>query len=331
MGYALRLRWEWLRRSTPGAVWASLASRPERIVVSMFQSSVTVTVGDGASAYFWLDSWLPAGPLCRTAPNLFAAVAPRRRRRTVRHALEEQRWTRDITGAPTAPVLLEYFEVWDTMETVQLDPLTPDRFVWRWSPCGSYTASSAYRAFFYGRSELARARYVWKAAVPPKLKFIFWLALHGRIWTADRRRRHGLQQEATCSLCDQEDETRDHLLSSCTVTREIWAWLLNHVGLQQLTPVHTSVTADWWLQTRKAVPANQRRAFDSVVMIVSWVVWNERNARIFRGMARSTAQICEGVRECYRSSLTPATLVFERCSGSSGRCAQCFPVAKLVS
>lgn len=30
LGFALRLRWEWLRRSKPNAAWAQLPSKPER-------------------------------------------------------------------------------------------------------------------------------------------------------------------------------------------------------------------------------------------------------------------------------------------------------------
>jgi hypothetical protein len=29
----------------------------------------------------------------------------------------------------------------------------------------------------------------------PKVRFFFWLALHGRCWTANRRMRHGLQDD----------------------------------------------------------------------------------------------------------------------------------------
>lgn len=54
---------------------------------------------------FWLDSWLPNGPICRTAPNLFRAVARHRRKCSVKDALYDWRWTRDITGVPTAVVL----------------------------------------------------------------------------------------------------------------------------------------------------------------------------------------------------------------------------------
>jgi hypothetical protein len=263
----------------------------------MFSSSVSVQVGDGASARFWEDSWLPDGPLRRTAPNLYLAVAARRRARKVRDALHDKQWTRDVTGAPTAAVLLEYFQVWDALETIQLDPLTPDRYIWKWTSCGTYTASSAYRAFFFGRRDLAGAKHVWRAAVPPKLKLFFWLALHGRLWTSERRKRHGLQPEAACALCDQADETTDHLLTSCPVTREVWSWLLNHVGLQQLAPVHTSTITDWWLQTRGQIPSQHRRAFDSMVLLTSWVIWNERNARIFRGTARSMTQVFGPVKD----------------------------------
>lgn len=244
MGYALRLRWEWLRRSRPDSVWASLPCKPEKCAASMAAASITVNVGDGASTRFWYDSYLPDGPLCRTAPNLFLAVAAWRRGRMVRDALNGRQWVKDVTGAPTAAVLLEYFHVWDTLETFHLDPLTPDCYTWRWTSCGTNTASLAYRAFFFGRRELAGAACVWRAAVPPKLKLFFWLALHGRLWTAERLMRHGLQPEAACALCDQADETTDHLLSSCPVTREVWSWLLSRVGLQQLSPAPSSTIAE---------------------------------------------------------------------------------------
>lgn len=108
LGFALRLRWEWLWRTRPEAPWAQLPSKPERLVDSMFRTSVTVHVGDGATARFWTDAWLPARAICSFAPNLILAVGCRRRGRSVHDALANRQWTRDITGAPTAAVLVEY-------------------------------------------------------------------------------------------------------------------------------------------------------------------------------------------------------------------------------
>lgn len=287
LGYALRLRWEWKRRTQPDAVWEGLPSRPERRVEQMFRASVTVAVGDGASALFWTDSWRPDGPISSSSPNLYNAVPPRRRKRTVRDALADNQWCRDITGAPTAQVLVEYVNLWDELVNFSLDPLVPDRFIWRWTADGLYSASSAYRAFFVGHTSLPGARELWRASAPPKIKFFFWLALHGRLWTAERRMRHGLQPRGTCILCDQEDETTDHLLLGCVFSRQVWCILLGRAGLQVLMPAPGSRLADWWLSSRLAVPAAARKAFDSTVLAVSWALWRERNARTFNNLERT--------------------------------------------
>jgi hypothetical protein len=49
--------------------------------------------------------------------------------RTIRDALTNRLWTRDITGAPTAAVLHEYVILWDALEFFHLAPHTADRFV----------------------------------------------------------------------------------------------------------------------------------------------------------------------------------------------------------
>ena len=63
LGFALRLRWEWMRRTEPESPWASLPVREERMVQRMFRASVKLVVGNGASVRFWTDDWLPAGPI----------------------------------------------------------------------------------------------------------------------------------------------------------------------------------------------------------------------------------------------------------------------------
>jgi hypothetical protein len=45
LGFALRQRWEWLRRTQPNAPWAHLPSKPKRTVDHMFRASVSVQVG----------------------------------------------------------------------------------------------------------------------------------------------------------------------------------------------------------------------------------------------------------------------------------------------
>lgn len=208
----------------------------------------------------WTDSWLPDGPNKSFASVLFQAIPRRRRQRSVLEGLTNRSWVLDISGAPTAAVLCDYVLLWEKLENVQLQPNEPDRFIWKWTPDGKYSASSAYKSFI-GMKSLVGAKHLWRVSAPPKVKFFFffWIALHGRLWTADRRKRHGLQQDAACALCSQEDETYDHLLASCVVAREVWLRLLHQVGLQSLAPQQDAVLADWWQQARKAVPKQARR------------------------------------------------------------------------
>ena len=67
--------------------------------------------------------------------------------------------------------------------------------------------------------------------------------------------------------------------------------LLASAGLQHLGPHIDSTMADWWLQTRAAVPETFRRGFDSLVLLVSWVIWKERNNRTFNNAAKTTTQV----------------------------------------
>lgn len=140
---------------------------------------------------------------------------------------------------------------------------------------------------------LVGAKYLWRSSAPPKIKFFFWIALHGRLWTADRRKRHGLQQDAACALCAQDDETTDHLLVSCVFARETWhrVLLLQPVGLQSLAPQHDAVLVDWWQQTRKTLPKAARRPFDSAVLLTSCCSWKERNRRTFDAAPKTIQQL----------------------------------------
>jgi hypothetical protein len=38
---------------------------------------------------------------------------------------------------------------------------------------------------------------------------------------------------------------------------------------------------EWWLHTRGLVPRGDRRKFDTLVIATSWLIWKQRNARVF--------------------------------------------------
>lgn len=155
--------------------------------------------------------------------------------------------------------------------------LVPDRFIWKWSRLGEFSSASAYYALFRGWSPLLGAKQIWKVQALGKCCFFGWLVRNGRCWTSNRLRRHGLSDRDDCSLCAQEVEMLDHLLSSCVHSRKTWFCVLGYVGLGGLTPHMESPLAAWWLQARKSVAKIRQKGFVSVVWLVAWSLWKERN------------------------------------------------------
>jgi hypothetical protein len=65
------------------------------------------------------------------APNLLAAVHPWRwNKRIVASALEQNAWLCNIVGALTIPVLMQYVEIRERLETIVLNPSSPDATIW---------------------------------------------------------------------------------------------------------------------------------------------------------------------------------------------------------
>jgi hypothetical protein len=250
-----------------------------------------VTVGDGASARLWTDNWLLVEPLCAHAPALYKAISRAGKKRSVCDALVHNQWVRDITAAATTAVLCDYLRVWRLLRSVTLQPLVPDRFVWKWSSSGTYTASSTYRAFFAGSTKLLGASELWRARAPPRVKMFFWLALHRRLWTSERRKRHGLQDDDVCAMCDQAPETVAHLFVGCVFSREVWYKLLEPLGLSSLMPMDEPDLGQWWISQRGRLDRASRPLFDTLVLLIAWTVWKERNNRVFGRRASSVMQV----------------------------------------
>ena len=282
---ALRIRWVWKDREAGAA-----PNSKDRVSLALFDAATVLQLGDGKATYFWTDRWIQGDSIKSFAPNVFSAVRARKRRCLVADALPGDAWVRHISGPITMQLLIEFNKICDLLRHIQLSD-TPDTFCWRLPGNGTYSAASAYGAMFFGSSLPIGAKEIWKTAAPPRVRFFFWLVLHRRCWTAERRFRHGLQSSATCVMCDQLPETIDHILLGCCFSKEVWHMCLNKLCLQDLVMVNEEHVMSWWVKNRKGVPKVLRRGFDSLFFLVGWTLWKERNARTFDAVASSPLQL----------------------------------------
>lgn len=228
--------------------------------LALLAAAVRTELGNGNNTLFWTDNWVHGCSVENLAPNVFASVPTRiRRRQTVAEALTNNGWVSAIRGGLNWNGIIEYLQLWDCVQGFELSE-QEDKHIWKLEAGGCYSSKSAYRAYFLGSVTFEPWRRLWKSWAPNKCKVFLWLAIRNRCWTADRLEKRGLPHPEKCLLCDQEEETVQHLLASCVVARQVWFNLLHPLNLGTYVPKQRERSfADWWRKVIKKVQKDHRK------------------------------------------------------------------------
>jgi hypothetical protein len=68
-------------------------------------------------------------------------------------------------------------------------------------------------------------------------------------------------------------------------------------GSRYLTPSVELVLADWWIASRKRIQKLHRKGFDTLLLLVCWMLWNERNSRVFEGVSIEAVRLASLIRD----------------------------------
>ena len=202
--------------------------------------------------------------------------------RTVCQALTNDQWEQDIIGDTPFMALIQRMHLRAAIAGVHRDHLQPDVFTCPCDRSGKYTASSVYQRLCIGLIRSPTYECIWRSGAILKCKIFVWLAVQYRLWTSDRRARHGMQDDTVaCFLCLQEEDTVDHILVHYSYAKEVWHLCFTKVGVDAPYPEHNETFTAWWLRARQTVITKHRRGFDTMVIAIAWSVWKQRNARVF--------------------------------------------------
>jgi hypothetical protein len=86
-----------------------------------------------------------------------------------------------------------------------------------------------------------------------------------------------------------------YLLLGCVYNREVWHKALRWFGWHSVAQTRSMSFAQWWTAARKRIGKPRRKAFDSLVILVAWSLWLERNARIFTVVAVPPSSCIRGI------------------------------------
>nr|XP_040245538.1 uncharacterized protein LOC120964732 [Aegilops tauschii subsp. strangulata] len=106
---ALRLRWLWIAWTDPGRPWVGTVPPCSNQDIALFAAATTVTIGDGSTALFWHTRWIGPCTLAAAYPGLYNHS--KRKKRTVREAIRDDNWIKDLRHGNTHPLLPEFIRL----------------------------------------------------------------------------------------------------------------------------------------------------------------------------------------------------------------------------
>lgn len=104
-----------------------------------------------------------------------------------------------------------------------------------------------------------------------------------------------------CPLCGVQPDSHDHLFFDCLFSSQVWNSLKLFAGFGSMPSLLDAIV-------QFLIPMAKSRSVRSVVSKIlfaatSYVIWQERNNRIFRKQKRSEAQVVDFIKSTIRLKL----------------------------
>jgi hypothetical protein len=204
----------------------------------------------------------------------------------------------------TVPEIAEYVLLWELVAEAGFNnqDKQEDEILWTRTPDSSYSAKSAYEMQFDDSIGSPFPLNVWKVCAPSKCKFFIWLLLQNRVWTADRLQQRGWPNQYFCIFCHRNLETAAHIFMECPITRQVWL----AVGLGRWASLPRFAMSRWAPQRNVEdrfyalagrVSSVKARGSKSLIILVSWTIWCERNARISNAKEKSIPRLITDIKD----------------------------------
>ncbi|XP_074300712.1 uncharacterized protein LOC141632017 [Silene latifolia] len=120
------------------------------------------------------------------------------------------------------------------------------------------------------------------------------MVVQHQLATVDNIKRRGFQFVNRCVLCEQQEETHNHLFFQCSYSRVVWTdilkWMeINRAGQmlsQELVTTISCTKSDRW----------KKAWFHISLAGVLYQLWRERNARVFQHLLTSSDMLVRRIK-----------------------------------
>ncbi|XP_022018943.2 uncharacterized protein LOC110918975 [Helianthus annuus] len=288
-----------------GGVWCNISrvlfkQKVDEIPLRNFFKS---KVGNGDSTAFWLDPWLGNEPLKFKMPELFklekcknCKVSDRVKAPLGSSVFGHEfvwDWRRNISAGVEVD---ELAELYSNLSRVSLGD-GPDRWEWIGAEDNQFSVGAVKRLLnsqgqHNSLSLVPLEECKW---IPEKLNIFMWRSALNKIATVEALHRRNIQvQDDRCGLCNEGDDSVDHIFCSCYVASVVWGFISRWCSIQNL----------YFFSFKDIMEAHnfvglfgiKKEVFKGIIRIVVWCIWKARNKKRFEGKEARIGDIINDVK-----------------------------------
>ncbi|RVW98432.1 Cation-chloride cotransporter 1 [Vitis vinifera] len=276
---------------------------PWKAIAQVFQDFSKYTrlvVGNGERIRFWEDLWWGDQIFKDQYPRLFRVVMDKSVPiYSILGLARPFSWNFNFCRDLTDYEIEDLERLMRAIDCMNLSTLASDARSWSLLSSGLFTVKSFFTALSQtlDSSPFFPSKFVWKSQVPFKVKTFVWLVAHKKVNTNDLlqlRRPHKALSPDICKLCMGQGESADHLFLHCSVTLGLWHRLFQLAKMDWIPPKNIS---DMMFINYKGFGKSKRGLvlWQNACIALIWVVWRERNARIFEDKARNSENLWDSI------------------------------------
>lgn len=265
-------------------------------------------VGNGCRTSVWFDNWSNIGPLHSiiTHRDIYNA------RMSTDMVLVEL--IRDgIWGWPFE--WYEKYPIFNQIQTVTFSD-NSDELMWK-SKKGitrNFSIKQVYNDLQVEEESVSWSKLVWYTQNIPKHTFILWLAIQNKLVTQDKLKKWGTYDMMVCTLCYEAMDSHQHLFFDCKYAKQFWLKVCLKMGLSW-EEMEWNDTINFFaeMDNGNTIKSIVRRLCLAASV---YMIWKERNYRLFKEEKRSVDELFEVFKETVRLRLAslkakPTSSVFK--------------------
>ncbi|GAU15866.1 hypothetical protein TSUD_40870 [Trifolium subterraneum] len=268
---------------------------------SWFAESIARRAGDGRDTFFWTDPWLEGVPLSVRFRRLYDLSL---HRTSTVDAICELGWEEGGAAWQWRRQLWAWeeellAECRNLLLNVVLQPNFSDKWIWRHDIDNGYSVRDAYALLtstgYQGAD--ATSNLIWHKQVPVKVSLLAWRLFRNRLPTKDNLATRNVipHDSQLCVNGCGGLETAHHLFLSCLVFAPLWGEVTSWIDI---SPAAQISLQDHFIQfIHSSGGQRARRSFLQLIWLCCiWVIWHERNNRIFKAKETTIYQMLDKVK-----------------------------------